>query len=787
MSLAVLAEEVEFDIPQQPVSTALTRFAEQARLTALFPLDLVRGRRANALTGRHEIHAGLSLMLQGTGLAGTVTDDGQLVIRAAVAPVPAGSQPSLEAVVEEVIVSARRRLENLQDVPLSIIAFGADDIERMTIENVEDLNVLLPNVNIRGDGVSASRGLFFVRGIPGVARYVDGVVHQDNAGALFNIVGLERIEVLRGPQGTLFGKNAIGGAIQYITRAPAPVLAGEVDVTIGELDRRDVTADLNLPVAERLFARLTAASLERDGHVRSLVAPVAHGDVDNEIVRAQLLWRPTAALQARFIAESNDVDQLQQANVLWGVIEEHPQVQAYNAAGMEFTDASHGFAAHNLYMNRSPYMGPGDLFDSSAATATIDWGPTDLLTLKAIVGAREFDWGSLQDHDASEYGYYEAYDWEEHREHSQELQLQRVGARSSWTVGLYYASAATRHRDVRWQYEETSPRPSNTVIVTETSDTAVFAESSFDLTPDLALITGIRYTVEDFENAIYTAAEPRPERLTITQSAAAGALFATQSSTFDSLTPRLALQYRFTDELMSYLSYSEGFNGGGVNDVPVNGVVIPYDEEELDLIELGVRSVVLGGRLRLNATYFRGDWEDIQVDEVIVPGEFTTRNAGGAEVEGLEVEATWRPTSRLTANLALGWLDAEYTQLGATSTITLDSILQLAPQSSYTLGFAYEWPLAARGQLGLRADYGWLDRHVTIRDDALQRVQSPFGLLSARLAYTPSDGTWDVALFGTNLNDVYYQLGGFAATLGGVDQGVVARPREVGVTVSMRF
>lgn len=172
--------------------------------------------------------------------------------------------------IEEVIVTARRREENLQEVPVAITAISSEDLELRSIENIEDLQVMLPNVDIRGQGrQGGAGGNFTVRGVGGVARYLDGVALTGNQGSLANVVELERIEVLRGPQGTYFGKNAIGGAIQYITKSPAEEFGARVKLTGGSFDRQDIVMNVDIPLSDTVKTKFTAASLYRGGHVRN--------------------------------------------------------------------------------------------------------------------------------------------------------------------------------------------------------------------------------------------------------------------------------------------------------------------------------------------------------------------------------------------------------------------------------------------------------------------------------------------------------------------------------------
>ena len=232
----------------------------------------------------------------------------------AVAPIPAMTSaqevPAARGVVEEVVVTARRREESLQEVPVAISAFGEAELASRGVEELGKLNAVAPNVSLRGGMATAgSQGSFRVRGVPGVATYVDGVWQSTMDGMYtLGVVEVERIEVLRGPQGTLFGKNAVGGAIQYVTRAPGDEFGARLSVNAGSYSRRDMTLAVDLPLSDTLQTKITAASLYRKGFVKSLSVNRAWGDVNDDILRADILWQPSNRFTARLIAERSEVD-----------------------------------------------------------------------------------------------------------------------------------------------------------------------------------------------------------------------------------------------------------------------------------------------------------------------------------------------------------------------------------------------------------------------------------------------------------------------------------------------
>lgn len=254
------------------------------------------------------------------------------------------------------------------------------------------------------------------------------------------------------------------------------------------------------------------------------------------------------------------------------------------------------------------------------------------------------------------------------------------------------------------------------------------------------------------------------------------------------------MQYQFTDSIMAYITGAQGFNAGGVNSrfdstLPNNGLA-SYDGEVLTNYEVGVRSDLFENRLRLNATYFTGVWDNIHVGEVLTPGTTLTTNAGEADISGLEIEGIWRASDSFAVNFTLNTLNTEYTDVGLATTIQVGDEFPYAPDSGYSVGLQWNNDLSGGGSIMARFDYGWIDDVVTFRDRRFHWPSSAnvaYGLSNGRITYTPPAGNWDIAFLATNLGNEYYRQGGFPAVLAGVDQGVVGRPREFGVTIRMRL
>ena len=333
----------------------------------------------------------------------------------------------------------------------------------------------------------------------------------------------------------------------------------------------------------------------------------------------------------------------------------------------------------------------------------------------------------------------------------------------------------------------------NQITEENREDTSLFFELDYDITDDLILTVGGRYSEEEFTGGAWAAADPLPTWPNTGYSFTKGVQRSDSEANFYAFTPRVSLAYDFSDDIMFYGTYSEGFNGGGVNTNPLPigpggaNVFTSFTGERLIQMEFGVRSMLFDNNLRLNASYFDGIWEDIQVGEALVPGSITQQNAGEAEMSGFEFDLLWTATDNITINAAAGWLDTAYTNVGQAQTIGLNSNFAFAPDFQASVGAQYVWNQDNGSSMTYRLDYGWTNKYVTIQDIRLQKLQPQFGLLSGQMTYQPVNSDWSYSIWGRNLGSQWYQQGGFGAFLGGVDQGVVARPREFGIQVNMEF
>jgi iron complex outermembrane receptor protein len=298
----------------------------------------------------------------------------------------------------------------------------------------------------------AQGGVFSVRGIPGVSVYVDGVVRSGDLGILFDMVELERVEALRGPQGTLFGRNAIGGAIQYVTKAPSDQYGARVQATVGNFNRLDLTGNIDLPLTDTLLSKITVAKTKRDGFVESTTIDRAYGSEDNTNVRLQLLWKPSQSFSARLTGENINDESNHQPRVLIGLTP-NSNVPLYALIGDPITSAEI-YGARKEYKTSMDWDRPGYGTTSYNGALTLDWSLSDTWALKSLTGTRSTKQYNFNDSDATRHDLFQHWFIYDRNELSQELQAQYSSDRLSGVVGLYYFQDEQWQHLIRWSGNE---------------------------------------------------------------------------------------------------------------------------------------------------------------------------------------------------------------------------------------------------------------------------------------------------------------------------------------------
>jgi iron complex outermembrane receptor protein len=746
--------------------------------------------------------------------------------------------------LEEVIVTARRRSEDEQRVPIAITSFSAVDLDLRGINTTEGLNHALINfAPAPSNFFGQEQASFRMRGLPNVGVYVDGVAHQESYGMLGDVVEMERIEVLRGPQGTLFGKNSLSGAVQYVTKAPADTFGVKFSTTVGDYHRFNVSGSADIPLSDTLLTKLTIAKITRGGYLPSTTVDAEFGSEDNTVGRVDVLWKPTDKFNARFIFEQDVVGTNGNATTLWGLsFSCAPLADAGNnpGAACPYVAAStHGapqlaisqkslYGISQQWYTASNYFGPSMYTTNQNYTTILNYTINDNWALKGIGSYRDVESEHFEDFASIGVNMFQGKNTNFIYETTGEVQLQFSSDSFNGTTGVYYYNDFHRARRNNWFSNElkASVSPSNNAAANSGLDAvfglppgtlnipqfgpadpdqltyfkihgiAGFTEWTWKATDTFQATAGIRYNRDSNNIAAYNPAQPIPNVCCIpsTSFATAGLLGLPVIATFSNWSPRVSLQYQWAPTVMSYFTYSEGFNQGGGTQVGQGTAlrIQQYSPETLKNYEVGLKADLLNDTLRFNAALFYSQYDNVQVTEDIDFNAVTT-NAGTGRGQGVEFEGQWVVSKNFQLNWGLAYLDTKFTEVPilpasqADNQIAPNSPFPYAPKESVNLGVQYDTALEGGAALTLRADEGWTSW--VNSSVASSNIYIPaYGLLSARAIYHAPTGKWDAQVYGTNLTNAYYRLNGYnIAPLGNMNTGEVGLPRMWGVTFNFKW
>jgi iron complex outermembrane receptor protein len=722
-------------------------------------------------------------------------------------PAPA-EEAARATTLDAVTVTARKREETLQEVPIAVTAFTAEALDRLGTRDIADLDAQVPNLTIYAARGSSSTLTAYIRGVgqsdplwgvdPGVGLYLDDVYIARPQGALLDVFDVERIEVLRGPQGTLYGKNTIGGAIKYISRGLPTEFDGTASVTVGNYGQIDVKAAIGGPIAANggLRGRLAVAKLDRDGFGENRVTGADVSDKDVFALRGQLGAFINDNLDIQFAFDMVD-DQsgvrgarMLEANRFNGVF--FPALGAFPPLGDRY-DVRNGMPN----INDTAIEG---------ASATVNWRATDDLTLKYVLAKRQSDTETNIDFDTTTAPIADVKAFYADEQVSHELQANwDAGGRSRGVVGLYAFDGQAGGQVLNNFFNLSFGDTQGTVF---TESVALYADWSFDLSDRLSLDLGARYTDEDKRakvlNRGYTNA-------TFTVPSGVVAANFDKSIGFKNTSPKIALNFDLSDNVMVYGLASRGFKSGGYN-IRAQAAAVPrsanpFNDEQVDSFEVGAKMGLLDQRLFLNVAAFHNKYEDIQLsvftaydsngdgtDDAFF-GDFT--NAGKGTVQGLEVEYQWLLTDGFSLSGNLAWLDAEYDEFRyAGLNIADEQEFTNAPEFSGAINLEWRTAVGAAGELSARVGYSYQSEVVAtteiIRAEVPPFGRSPitqdgYGLITAGVAWD-GGGPWSVALQGTNLTDKEYLTTGYNLNRAlGVYTGFYGAPRQYSLSVRYDF
>lgn len=735
--------------------------------------------------------------------------------------------PSL---IEEVVVTALRREEGLQSTPASVTAFTAEAVEALGFRQSVDITAQTPNFSVgypNGDtGVPAP----FIRGVGlndfgvlnqgPIAAYMDETYISSNAAQIFQLLDVERVEVLRGPQGTLYGRNATGGAVNFISRQPTREADGWFRAGAGSWGLTKLEGAYGGPLGESTAFRAAILKTDSDGWLENRFTGNDQQGID------ELAWRVMLDMQASDTfslllnvhggSTASDAVQYRHLGV-WDADGNQCSTQAIRAGRCSdifgYSEERPYTTLNGVDVPATPGYREGN-YDFEAqndttfagASVTADWtlgrylvtsitsyddiddfrpeetddGPNDILTGELAVEQQSF---------------------------SQELRIAWEADEWSWLAGAYYLNDHAKDntafdilRDFRPALvgvpcslsppgNPTGFCPEEFVFKTKSGTEqdirswSLFADTTVAMSDRLRLSAGLRYTNEEIEHAT-TFFYDEPAAGNPTREG-----FPTAASTgFGNVSGRAVLDFQMTDDLLLYGGVTSGFKAGGI--FSTSDGIANYDEERLISYEAGFKSTLADGRLRFNGAVFAYDYADLQVYAFVVVdgiGFSTISNAADALVHGAELELQWMPTDALFVNLGMGYLSAEYDDFAIPDGDFSGNRIPMSPELTFNGLGQYDLYSGSRGRLTAQVDVNFQDE---VFFDALNNPllsERAYWLWNGRVVWSSSDDRFEVAAFGRNLGDEEYMVYGFDLSFFGFHEEMIGSPRFVGIDATIRF
>ncbi len=736
--------------------------------------------------------------------------------------------------LEEIVITARKISESLQDVPIAVSAFTAESLKKKGLSNISQMGDYTPSLIM--DFTSALTGssasiTTFIRGIgqsdflltidPGVGLYVDGVYVARSVGGIVDLLNLERIEVLKGPQGTLFGRNTIGGAINIVSAMPGEDFSINADATIGSFNRRDLRLTVDIPLIEdKLLSSLSFSTKNRDGYARRIPFTGEHGpDIsyptqaigqntelgDENTFTAKGIFQLQASdrLQATLIIDATRSREHSAASKLLNVYPGATQLAGlYNgciAGAIPVQVCGPAFNLNgdaNPLNDRTPYdgrfitddpyttYGTGPNFsnlDLFGAALTLDYDINDNIDFKSITAYRKLEAEFGRDGDNSPITMDHTSNLYKHNQFTQELQLTGVSfdSKLKWLAGLYYFEESGRD-NVFVPLGGIPFLNLDELNIVNNVSYAAFGQATYSFTDGLSMTAGLRYTKE---NKDY-----RP----VHRELVSGVLLVpddTAELDISDISPRIGVEYRWNENFFTYVSVSKGFKSGGFTGRTVDPqpAARPFKPEKVWAYEVGFKSDLADGRVRLNGAAYYTDYSNLQVvnQEGITP---ITVNAGKAEIKGGELELQAMITDSLVLTVGLAYTDAKYVEISDPfATISTASKFANTPEFSSTVGLEYTVDLDNEGTLLFHGDWNYNSTIYNNAENTPELTQPALHLFNAAVTYSHPGDQWELIFGGRNLTDERYLVSGFNQPGVGFTEGTYARPREWYLTLRLNY
>lgn len=679
--------------------------------------------------------------------------------------------------VDEIIVTAQRRAQRLQDVPVTVTAFGAEELEEARIKEIDDVATRTPGLQF--DAFPASQPRIAIRGIgstdrgaagdPSAAVFLDEVYLGRPAMVAFDAFDIERIEVLKGPQGTLYGRNVVGGAINIVTQQPdLHAFGASTEATIGNYGRREGAAVINAPFADgRAAVRASGSWRTHDGYTENSFTGGEVDDQDTLSGRIQVAAQPTDTVRLSFTLDGTRDRAAGPANRVLDLDPGDPLSMFWEPR----RDRDYFAGSTDGYQDRDTWGVRGEAeFDLSFATLTYLGSYREL----DYSAAYDFDGGNPATNFIQIYGGND----EQTETSSHELRLSSLpDSPIQWVAGLYNYNGDTHRLDIL----NLDLGGAATEIYTQDAalrSYAVFGDVTVPVGDRFSLIGGLRYSEDEKDYRVSDTAGDaifRGEEL----------FDVSASATFDALTWRIGADYELADNHLLYVMVSRGFKSGGFQDIPATAeeAADPFDPEYAVQYEIGQKSVFFDGLLTWNNTFYLMDYTDLQTRRTLTSGAVVTDNAGAATIQGYETYLSWRPFEGARLVAGYGYTDATFDdyRVDATTNFAGNRIAR-APEHKLVLSPSYDLSLANGGYVRFAVDYRYESLIYEDNSNTGPERREPTHIYDARIIYSAPSDRWSVSLWGKNLGDEVTRS--FQGSFLGANFGAYAPPRTYGLSLN---
>lgn len=738
--------------------------------------------------------------------------------------------------IENIMVTARRVEEPLQKVPVAITALTTSDLEDQNVTNIQQLALVTPNLWMEKNTSSSSGSRAAIRGIgedesmftsdTPVGIYIDDVYIPRQTGAQFDLYEAERVEVLRGPQGTLYGRNTSAGAIKLVSKQPAKEFALNLEAALGNYDRMDFRGMVSVPVVDWFSFQVAAMTRNHDGYDENLYNGAFVNDQDIWGLRTSLRFFPSDRVDILLVGDL--LRERSTPGFPLGFVPQAPYINGFGVGEPNYDYQLDGDTdAHTLL---SDLTEPINDLDQAGVYANIGWQVSDTMTFKSVTAWRKMDNLFLVDGDGQVGNQFlpgiipdflplfHIFQDQQQDQFSQEFQLLgSIGTKIDYVAGLYYFTEANEQIT---EVAVLSPMGTNryTDSSLDTKSYAGFASFDFRLADNLTLTAGGRWT-EDTKDFDITVFYPTGDQM-IACVAPDGTIVSSRTpcgpdappgsvdtpvekhlkESWSRFTPRIALAWNAADNILAYVDFSTGFKSGAFDGRANEGSTVlplePIPPEDIQSYEIGMKADFFRNTWRLNIAAFLSNYDDLQGTGTDPDGNFLRFSVGDVQTSGAEVETIVVPVDglELTGNLAL--LNTKFTEQNFNQEIDcapygtgdIDLELKYSPKTSYRLGALYRTPgKIAGGQFSFGANYNYKSKHYLGFCNAGAQTQKAYGLVDGIIAYDTANGRWRFEVAGQNLANEDYMIGVFAIPGLGIVSGYIGAPRTYTLTAKLRF